>query len=69
MRRVLLAEAAILAELQLVGSVLFVFGGRVIALLALGASQGNDVPHKTMSSKAPLRLAERGDNLVSVIRQ
>jgi hypothetical protein len=41
----LLAETAVFAELQLIGSVLLVFGGRVIALLACGASKGNDVPH------------------------
>ena len=45
MRRVLLAETTILAELQFLRSCLFVLGRRVIALLALGAAQRDDISH------------------------
>ena len=41
----LATETAILAELQLFRRSLFVFGCRVILLLALGARKGNDVSH------------------------
>jgi hypothetical protein len=50
---VLPAETAVLAELQLIGSIFFVLGRRVIPLLAFGASQGNDVPHIGKSFKPP----------------
>ena len=39
----LAAETAVLAELQLLRSGLLVFRSGIVALLALGAAQGNDV--------------------------
>ena len=44
-RRVSLAEPAILLELEPVRSPLLIFRGRVISLLALGAGKGDDVSH------------------------
>jgi hypothetical protein len=52
------AETAVFAELQLVRSSLLVLGGGVIALLALGASQSNDVPHGANPSTPPRRPGE-----------
>ena len=57
-RRVLAAETTILVELKLVGSVLFIFCRGVIALLALGASQGNDIPHGVVLQPPPLSQGE-----------
>jgi hypothetical protein len=45
MRGMLPTKPAVLAELQLVRRVLLILGGRVIAPLALGTSQGDNVPH------------------------
>jgi hypothetical protein len=45
MRSMLATKAAVLAELELFRSCLFVFGGRVISLLALGAGEGDDISH------------------------
>jgi len=45
MRSVSPAEAAKLLELQLLRGVLFVLGGRIIALLALGAGKRDDISH------------------------
>ena len=45
MRRVLLAEPAILAEFELFRRGLLVLGRCVIALLALGAGQRDDISH------------------------
>ena len=45
MDRMLAAETAILFELQLVRSILFVLGRRVVALLALGAGKSHYVAH------------------------
>ena len=45
MDRVLTAETAVLLELQLVRSILFVLGRRVVALLAFGASKGHYIAH------------------------
>jgi hypothetical protein len=47
------AKTAVLAEFQLVRRIFFIFGSRVIALLAFGASQSNDVPHVHSSSPLP----------------
>ena len=54
-RRMLSAETAVLAEFQLVRRIFLVLGSRVIALLALGASQSYDVPHVRSSSPLPDR--------------
>jgi hypothetical protein len=45
MRSVGATEAAKLLELQLLRGILLVFGGRIIALLALGAGKRDDVSH------------------------
>jgi len=45
MRSVGTAEAAKLLELQLLRGVFLVLGGRIIALLALGAGKRDDVSH------------------------
>jgi hypothetical protein len=45
MRSVAATEAAKLLELQLLRGILFVLGGRVIALLALGAGKRDYVSH------------------------
>ena len=44
-RRMLTTEPAILVELQLVGSILLIFSGRIIPLLALGARKSDNVTH------------------------
>ena len=54
MRGMLPTEAAVLIELQLVGRILLVLGRSVIALLAFGASQSNDVPHGAILQPPPL---------------
>ena len=41
----LLAEAAVLVHLQAIGAVFLVFHGVVVALLALGAGQGDFNSH------------------------
>ena len=41
----LLAEAAVLFELQLCRGSLLVFGGGIVSLLALGTGKGDDVSH------------------------
>ena len=61
MRRVLLAEAAILAELQFFWSVLLVLGSRIVPLLALGAGEGHDITHGVVPQK--LSPAGRGTAL------
>jgi len=48
-----LAETAILAELKLVRSIALVFCGGVVSLLALGASEGDDVSHFTILDTLP----------------
>jgi hypothetical protein len=45
MRRVLAAKAAVLAELEPLGRLLLVLGRAVVAPLALGARQRDDVSH------------------------
>ena len=55
MRSVLPTEPAVFAEFELVGRILLVFRRRVIALLALGAGKGNDIPHDAKSLKATPR--------------
>ena len=45
MDRVLTAETAILLELQLVRSILFVFSRRVVALLTLSTTKSHDITH------------------------
>jgi hypothetical protein len=45
MRSVAATEAAKLLELQLLRGILLVLGGRIIALLALGAGKRDDVSH------------------------
>ena len=57
-RRMLSAEPAVLAELQFVRSILLILCRSVITLLALGASQGNDIPHDESSSPLPSREGE-----------
>jgi hypothetical protein len=52
------AEAAVLAELQLVRSIFLVLCRGVITLLALSASQGNDIPHDESSFPLPGREGE-----------
>jgi hypothetical protein len=52
------AETAVLAELQLVRGIFLVFGRGVITLLALGTSQGNDIPHDESSFPLPGREGE-----------
>ena len=54
------AETAVFAELQLVWSALLVFRGGVITLLALGTSEGDDVPHGLNPSPLPGK-AGQGD--------
>ena len=54
-RRVLLAEAAVLAEVQLVRRILLVLGRRVVALLALGAGEGHDIAHRLSLHPLPAR--------------
>jgi hypothetical protein len=44
---VLAAETAVLAELKLFGLGLFVLGGGVVTLLALGAGKGHNVSHRS----------------------
>src|SRR6056297_3012689 len=44
-RCMLLTKTAVFAELQLVRCVLLVLGRRIVALLALGASQRHDIAH------------------------
>ena len=56
MGRMLLTEPAVLAELQLVRRIFLVLCRCIIALLALGTSEGNDVAHIDIS----LTLPERG---------
>lgn len=46
MRRMLLAELAILAELQAIWIVLLVFIGLIVAILAFRAGQSNCVTHR-----------------------
>ncbi len=60
MRGMLSTESAVLAELELVGGILFILRGRVVALLALCASQGNDVPHGDIL-QLPSRTSGKGD--------
>ena len=57
-RRMLSAETAVFTKLQLVRCILFVFCRGVITLLALGASQGNDIPHDESSFPLPGREGE-----------
>ena len=45
MRRMGVAEAAVLLEFQFLRGILFVFGGGIVSLLALGAGKGDDVSH------------------------
>ncbi len=45
MRRMNLAEGAILLKLEPVRSLLLVFRSRIVSLLALSAGKGNDVSH------------------------
>ena len=51
MSGVLLAELAILLELDAVGRILFVFVRPVVAIFAFGAGQGNIRPHDSASQK------------------
>src|SRR5438034_5256480 len=51
MRRVLAAEPAELAQLDTLGRLLLVLGRRVVAPLAVGARERDDVPHTGSSSK------------------
>lgn len=46
---VLAAETAILIKLQLVRSILLVLGRCIVSLLALGASESDDVTHRLTS--------------------
>jgi hypothetical protein len=45
MRGVFLTEAAVLLKLKPLGLGLFVFGGCVVPALALGTSEGDNIPH------------------------
>jgi hypothetical protein len=46
-------EATVLAELQLLRSILLVFRRRIVPLLALGAGKSDDISHsKTLSVAA-----------------
>jgi hypothetical protein len=45
MGRMLPTKTAILFELQFVGSIPLVLGGRIVALLALGAGKSHDIAH------------------------
>jgi hypothetical protein len=45
-----LAEAAILLELELVGSILLVFLGRVISTLTLPAGENHFITHRFIST-------------------
>jgi len=55
MNRVLPTKAAILLELQFVGSISLVLGRGVITLLALSAAKGHDIAHRFILSVLPLR--------------
>ncbi|CAH2030562.1 protein of unknown function [Trichlorobacter ammonificans] len=47
--RMLAAKTAVLAELELLGRRLLVFGRGIVSLLALTASKGHDVSHHVSS--------------------
>jgi hypothetical protein len=51
MKRMLIAETAILPEFQLFRMFLFVLGGHIISLFALGAGHTNGDPHDGTSCK------------------
>src|SRR4029453_12239778 len=59
MRRMLSAEAAVLAELQPLRGLLLVLRRAVVAPLTFGARQRNDVSH----DKSPVRLQTSGFSL------
>jgi hypothetical protein len=54
MNRVLAAKTAILFKLQFVRSILFILGGRVVALLALSAGKSHDIAHHSILGARPV---------------
>ena len=61
----LLAERAILVELETVGVVLLVLHGIVVSLLAFAARQGNFYSHDTFSLISSLKLDHRSGHKVA----
>ena len=53
MDRVLPAKTTVLLELQLIGSILFVLGGRVVALFTLCATKSHDITHVVILDTLP----------------
>jgi hypothetical protein len=59
------AETAVLLELQLVRSPAFVFGRRIVATLAIGATQRDYISHSSnQNNRLPSQPADIGDRVM-----